>query len=87
MSENVAMLIIMGVLIGLVVMEKVTFHLYMKAKKKEADDLLDRIMATDYTQFSQVRVAADKLRVPIEVVGVDELEKRMNDRIPEGVAI
>jgi len=63
------------------------FYFERRGWTKERSDLLDRIMAKDYAEYSQVVINKKKAEGPIEVVKVEDLEKRFEQKQENGIAI
>ena len=76
--------IVIGVLFLVVVYQGVMQVMWLREKRKESQDLLDRIMSTDYNQYAAIRVNTEerleKAKEKKEVVSLDELEERMQSQ-------
>ncbi len=84
------------VIVGLLVVilgQGVGQYLWRRETRKETQDLLDRIMATDYTQYGAIKVRtlnaegelAKALKGPPALT--EEQQQRLEDMLAEGVAI
>jgi len=73
--------IVIGILFLVIVYQGVMQYLWYQEKQKEAQDLLDRIMSTDYSQFSSIRVNTGERMAEVgkkmEVISTDDLEEKL----------
>jgi hypothetical protein len=68
--------ILLGIALFIVIAEGFAFGLLLNAERKEKSDLLNRLMAKDYREYSQV-----------EHIKVVEAEKPSRNYEPEGLSV
>jgi hypothetical protein len=75
--------VVIGILFLVMVYQGVMQYLWYKNKTKEVQDLLDRIMSTDYSQYAAIRVST-KAQESQRVVPLEELAAHFqaNEGIP-----
>jgi hypothetical protein len=79
--------ITIGILFLVMIYQGVMHYLWLREKRKESQDMLDRIMSTDYNQYAQIRVETMKQDKKLEVVEMAELDRRMQESLETGVPV
>lgn len=78
-------------LLGVIILDNVNQYYQEKRWREERAELLDRLMARDYDQYAHITIekaqAEGDGKRKMEVVSVEDLEKKLEERQETGVAI